>query len=102
MNPATRDQIVALHALYAKWAQHSVPASGDARADRLSWASEHVGREIASFTSLNRDEARDLIDVLKGWAGQQVPEPPRPWRRVRSRDKAHEAGLPDAGMWPPP
>jgi hypothetical protein len=92
MNAASRDQIIALQALYAKWAQHSLPASGDGRADRLAWASEHVGRQVASFKSLSRDEARDLIDILKSSFGQSVAEPPRPWRHIRSRDRAHAAG----------
>jgi hypothetical protein len=37
---ATRDQVVALMALYSKWEAHSLPDGADPRAARLAWASE--------------------------------------------------------------
>lgn len=92
MNPATRDQIVALHTLYAQWERHSLPGSDNDRAARLAWASESLCRKIASFSELSRDDARWLIDALKGSLGQALTEQPQPWRRVRSRDKAQAAG----------
>lgn len=92
MNPATRDQIVALHTLYAQWERHSIQESANPRAARLAWASSSLGREIASFTEISRDDARWLIDALKGSLGQASTEKPQPWRRVRSRAKAHAAG----------
>jgi hypothetical protein len=89
---ATREQIAALQSLYSKWEAHTLPTASDRRAARLAWASENVGHPIASFLDLTRDEARGLIDVLKGTLGQPVREQPRPWRRIRSRERAHAAG----------
>lgn len=88
---STREQIVALQTLYSQQANHDIP-DGDPRAERLRWASEIVGREISSFSRLSRDEARILIDLLKGLNGQAPADRPRPWRRVRSRERAHAAG----------
>jgi hypothetical protein len=90
MNPVSRGQIVALQSLYAKWAGHAI--CEDERADRLAWASEETGRTISSFSDLTSDEARILIDALKGSLGQPVSAPPQPWRKVRSRDRAQAAG----------
>jgi hypothetical protein len=90
--PATRDQVVALMALYSQWEKHALPEGADPRAARLAWASEHTGREVSSFSNLSLDEARNLIDMLKGSLGQPLGEKPRPWRRVYSRDRAQAAG----------
>jgi hypothetical protein len=90
-NPANREQIQALQALYAKWEAHGLPAA-DSRAARLEWASENVGRQIASFNDLSRDEARALIDALKGALGQPLKQQPHAWRRIRSRERAQAAG----------
>lgn len=89
---ATRDQIVALHTLYGQWARHTVENIGDLRSERLAWASDSIGRRISSFSELDCDEARRLIDGLKGSMGQAPTEQPRPWRRIRSRERAHAAG----------
>lgn len=89
---ATREQIVALHALYGRWQAHEMSAGGDAREARLVWASEAIGRAIHSFSELSREEARELIDRLKGSMGQPLTEQPRPWRHIRSRDRARAAG----------
>jgi hypothetical protein len=92
MNPASRDQVVALHAIYSKWESHAIQEARDSRAERLAWASGEIGHPISSFTDLTRDEARQLIDALKGSIGQAITEPPQPWRRVRARDRAHATG----------
>lgn len=89
---ATRVQLVALHALYCQWSKHTIETPGDPRSARLEWASQNLGRAVASFAELTRDEAGRLIDGLKGSMGQQIGERPHPWRKVRSRDRAHAAG----------
>jgi hypothetical protein len=88
----TGAQLTALHALYSKWHSHCIQDATDPRAARVAWASESIGREITSFKELTRDEARRLIDVLKTSLGQKLTRQPRPWRRIRERDRAHEAG----------
>jgi hypothetical protein len=92
MNPCTKIQIVALQSLYAAWERRSIPASSDSRSERLAWASKAIGREISSFSDLNRDQARQLIDVLKESMGQPIGEAVNPWRKVCSRDRAQAAG----------
>lgn len=89
---ASRDQIVALQTLYAQWACHAIQENIDPRAARLAWASEALGRAIGSFSELTRDEARRLIDALKGSMGQQLVEHPHPWRQIQSRERAQAAG----------
>lgn len=91
-NRATRDQIVALQTLYSEWSKHTIGAAGDPRSARLEWASQNIGHAVSSFADLTLDEARRLIDRLKGSMGQQIGERPHPWRKVRSRDRAHAAG----------
>lgn len=90
-NSANGDQIKALQALYSLWQRHTLDLSGDPRAVRLMWASENTGRNISSFSDLTRDEARILIDLLKGYVGQSVGKP-QPWRRINSRERAQAAG----------
>lgn len=91
-NPANREQVVALQTLYAMWARHVLEAGSDPRVARLAWASENVGRQIASFSDLDRNEARQLIDRLKGSMGQPLTPQPKPWRHIRSRERAQAAG----------
>jgi hypothetical protein len=92
LKAATREQIVALLALYSQWQNHSLPERADPRAARLAWASENTNRSISSFSDLSREEARRLIDLLKGSMGQPLNERPDPWRRVNCRDRAQAAG----------
>ena len=90
--PATREQVVALFALYAR-RQARVPGEPrDPRGARMKWASESVGREIASFADLTADEVRELIDGLKVSLVQPGGERPDPWRHIRSRERARAAG----------
>lgn len=91
-NSATAEQIKALQTLYAQWARHAFEEGSDPRAVRLAWASKNAGREISSFSALTRDEARSLIDLLKGSMRQRLGEHPQPWRRVISRERAQAAG----------
>ncbi len=89
---ATRAQLIALQTLYSQWSAHTLPASVDARAARLLWASQATGREVSSFRDLSSDEARALLDILKGSIGQPLTRAAQPWRRIRSRERAHAAG----------
>jgi len=89
---ATRDQVVALLALYGKWQRHAIGESGDPRSTRLNWASESIGRTVLSFADLTCDEARRLIDGLKASMGLELTRQPQPWRRIRSRERAQAAG----------
>jgi hypothetical protein len=84
--------MVALQALYSQWQKHSLSHEGDARIARLAWASECAGRPVSSFSDLSFDEARQLIDVLKGSLGQPANQSPNAWRRIKSRDRAQAAG----------
>lgn len=89
---ATGEQIKALQTLYGQLTRHSGPDTSDPRAARLAWASEITGRSISSFSNLTGDEARRLIDILKGSTGQLIADSPSPWRRIDSRDRAQAAG----------
>jgi hypothetical protein len=90
---ANHAQIVALQTLFSAWHSRSISDASDARTARLSWASAQLGRDIDSFSNLTSDEARQLIDILKQSLGQPLTRQPRPWNRVRARDRAHEAGM---------
>lgn len=96
--PSTREQVIALHSLYGRWEKHALQlGDDDARSTRLQWASEAIGRTIDSFSDLTRDEARELIDRLKGSIGQDLTQMPNPWRHIRSRDRAKTAGTSGRG-----
>jgi hypothetical protein len=92
LNSANADQIRALQTLCSQWQKHTLEAGDDPRATRLAWASQNTGRNISSFSDLTRDEARLLIDLLKGSLGQPIGEQPQPWRRINSRERAQAAG----------
>lgn len=102
INTATGEQIKALQTLYRQWQRHELPEGGDPRAARLAWASESTGRNISSFSNLTSDEARCLIDQLKGSMEQPIGEQPNPWRRVNSRDRAQAAGTAGRRSGEPP
>jgi hypothetical protein len=89
---ANHAQIVALQTLFSAWHSRSISDAGDARVARLSWASTQLGRDVDSFSNLTGDEARQLIDVLKQSLGQPLTRQPQSWNRVRTRDRAQEAG----------
>jgi hypothetical protein len=87
--PLYRGQLAALQCLWGVYAKHSLDAAESDRDARLAWASEHVGREIASFSDLRVGEAAQLIDLLKKALGQEVKPH---WRRPRDRESARAAG----------
>lgn len=89
---ATRQQVIALQALWSRWESHSIEAGANTRDARLKWATENTGRHISSFSELSREEARCLIDLLKALMSQPTSERPDPWRRIDSRDRAQAAG----------
>jgi hypothetical protein len=72
---ATAGQIRALQSLWARYA-HAADL-GDARATRLQWAAQQLGRAVASFTELSGTEAGVLIEALKRELGQPVSAPRR-------------------------
>jgi hypothetical protein len=81
-------QLRTLHTLYGMFAPRSLDfGGGDARAERLLWATTLIGRKINSFSDLSDREAGTLIDMLKGLTGQTV-EPPKRWKRPRDRHLA--------------
>ncbi len=84
-------QLRALQTLYSKWSARTVDDASDPRAERLSWASQNLGRSVSSFKELTRYEAYQLVNVLKVSLGQAVKEKPGR-RRIRSRDLAQAAG----------
>jgi hypothetical protein len=83
-------QLRALQTLFSLYARHSLDAAGaDPREARLAWASQNLGRPVASFADLRGVEAAKLIDGLKRSLGQEV-EPPI--RRTRDRQTALALG----------
>lgn len=82
--PINKSQMRRLQTLYGQLAAHAI--EGNDRAARLGWASDQVGRSIASFKDLTGDEARQLIDGLQGQLGVRAPA-----KRL-DRAKAHRAG----------
>ncbi len=92
MQTASRDQVIILQTLYAQWKGHAIEEGSGPRSARLAWASDAIGRPVSSFSELTRDEARQLIDGLKGSMGLALTEKPQPWRRIRSRERAQAAG----------
>jgi hypothetical protein len=79
-------QLRALQTLFGTYARRSFDLSdGDLRAERLSWASQNVGRALTSFKELCADEATQLIEMLKLALGQETKPT---WRRPRNRRAA--------------
>lgn len=64
--PITSGQTKALHASYND-------AGITERADRLRFASETIGRELATSKDLTRDEASQVIDALKAVTAAPAP-----------------------------
>jgi hypothetical protein len=83
-------QLRTLQTLFGLYARRSLDAAdGNLRAERLAWASQNVGRTLASLNELHGDEAARLIDMLKQAVGQEVKPA---WRRPRDREAALAAG----------
>jgi hypothetical protein len=81
----TAPQLRRLQVLYKQYESRSLDA-GSTREDRLAWASARIGRTIASFSDLDLDEARKLIDGLQGALGVRVPS------QRMSRKQGQKAG----------
>jgi hypothetical protein len=88
----SRLQLVALQALWAQHARHSLDVAGDPRAARLAWASEQVKHPVASFSDLARSEAASLIDLLQKSLGQENKKKRGKRPRLRNREAAQAAG----------
>jgi hypothetical protein len=88
-NAITPAQLAALQTLYSQWQARTITGS-DPRSVRLAWASETLGRKVASFKELTGLEAFRLINALKVSLGQATNDRPRR-RRIRSRDAAQAA-----------
>lgn len=86
-SPIMPKQLRRLQTLYSQFAAHAI--DGSSREARLKWASDQVGRAIASFSDLTYAEAKHLINGLAAQLPAQKPKHPR--RRL-SRDAAHRAG----------
>jgi len=84
METLTGKQLRSVQTLYSKWAGHALDVVGaDGRTERLAWATQELGREVASFKELTVEEAGALINALKRALGQPVSEPrPRPMNRA--------------------
>jgi hypothetical protein len=85
INPA---QLKRLQVLYGQYERHSLDLSGKSREERLEWASERVGRKIASFKDLSLDEGRKLIDTLQGILQVKAPSK-TPRKRMSRRDRVN-------------
>ncbi len=61
----TPPQMKRLQTVFGQQASRSLDL-GNSREERLAWASNSIGRKIASFGDLTRLEAKLLIDLLQG------------------------------------
>lgn len=89
-------QLTALHSLFRLYSPRFLGSARIERAERIAWASDRVGRSLASFSELHADEAARLIDLMKGVLGQRIIAPSRKaaqskWRRP-DRDQAQAYG----------
>ena len=84
MSAVTKAQLPRLQILYGQFARHSI-GMGLSREARIAWASEQLGRAVASFSELTKAEATRLIDTLQGGLGIA---PSKPKRRPRRNDQA--------------
>lgn len=85
----TPPQLRRLQVLYKQYEAHSLD-TGSSREDRLTWASARIGRSIASFSDLDLDEARKLIDGLQAALGVRLPS--KTPRRRMTRREGEKAG----------
>jgi len=85
----TAPQLRRLQVLYKQYEAHSLD-TGSTREDRLTWASARIGRTIASFSDLDLDEGRKLIDGLQSALGVKLPS--KTPRRRMSRRQGEKAG----------
>ncbi len=91
----TTPQLRRLQVLYKQYEAHSLD-TGTTREDRLTWASARIGRTIASFSQLDLDEAKKLIDGLQNALGVKLPsKTPRRRQTRRDGEKAGTEGRND-------
>ncbi|HEY4358233.1 MAG TPA: hypothetical protein VGN16_20980 [Acidobacteriaceae bacterium] len=79
-----------LQILYGQEAARSLDLE-NSRASRLSWASQNVGRKIASFSDLTSAEGKTLIDTLQHALGIAQTVAPQ-FRSYTSKRDAQKAG----------
>jgi hypothetical protein len=82
-------QLRALQTLFGLYAQKSLDVGANGRSERLAWASQTLGRTVASFSDLDGDEAARLVSFLKQALGQETKSDER---KRRSREAAFAAG----------
>jgi hypothetical protein len=82
-------QLRALQTLFGLYARKSLDVSAKVRGERLAWASQTLGRAVASFSDLDGDEAARLVGILKQALGQETESDER---KRRSREAAFAAG----------
>ena len=80
----TAPQLRRLQVLYGQYERHSLD-TGAGREGRIAWASDRVGRLIASFSELTLDEGIQLINGLQRALGVALPSK-MPRRRLSRRD----------------
>ena len=91
----TPPQLKRLQVLYGQYCHHSLDTS-NTREDRLAFASERIGRSIASFSDLTLEEGKKLIDGLQSALGVALPsKTPRRRQTRRDGEKAGTEGRHD-------
>lgn len=91
----TTPQLRRLQVLYKQYEAHSLD-TGTTREDRLTWASARIGRTIASFSDLDLEEGKKLIDGLQNALGVKLPsKTPRRRQTRRDGEKAGTEGRHD-------
>jgi hypothetical protein len=83
----TKRQLGRLQTLYAQYARREI-GIGLSREERISWACEHLHKQIKSFSDLAPSDAGFLIDSLQEVLGVKAPVKQRP-----DRAQARRAGL---------
>ena len=86
----TTPQLKRLQVLYTQFERHSLDCPGPSREARMRWASEALGRPVASFKDLQLAEAIRLIDGLQQALGTKVPS--KSPRRKQTRHDGEKKG----------
>jgi hypothetical protein len=91
MTKITRKQLLILQTLYSRRAAIARESNVDEREARLAWATQILGREVASFRDLWTEEAARLIDECKTALGQPIS--PKPAKRSYKTGSARPKGV---------
>jgi hypothetical protein len=91
MMKITGKQLLILQTLYSRRAALASENKADERQARLAWATQIVGREIATFRDLWTDEAAKLIDECKTALGQPIS--PKPAKRSHRKSELATKGV---------